>query len=135
MTAEELEQRVKEAFAELSKSDKVRVWNEYCDKVNCFEDRIYQMYELDYLKQGTSPLDILKEANGNDFNPFEDYFKDTVFGIESRYECEVDDWIEEDDVVDCIVRNMDSLGCSDIQDVLDEYYYGDDEEDELEELN
>ena len=130
MTTEELEQRVKEAFAELSNSEKVRVWNEYCDKVNYFDDRIYQMHELDYLEQGTSPLDILKKANDNDFNPFEDYFKYTVFGIESRYECEVDDWIEEDDVVDCIVRNMDSLGCSDIQDVLDEYYYGDDEEED-----
>lgn len=130
MTTEELEQRVKEAFAELSNSDKVRVWNEYCDKVNYFDGRIYQMHELDYLEQGTSPLDILKKANDNDFNPFEDYFKYTVFGIESRYECEVDDWIEEDDVVDCIVRNMDSLGCSDIQDVLDEYYYGDDEEED-----
>ena len=130
MTTEELEQRVKEAFTELSNSEKVRVWNEYCDKVNCFDDTIFQMCELDYIKQGTSPMDILKQANGNDFNPYEDYFKDTVFGIESRYACEVDDWIEEDDVVDCIVRNMDSFGCSDIQDVLDEYYYGDGEDED-----
>lgn len=41
MTTEELEQRVKEAFTELSNSEKVRVWNEYCDKVNCFDDTIF----------------------------------------------------------------------------------------------
>lgn len=115
---------IKEFIEELNSDDIVYLWNEYCDKVNYYDDRIYYMYEFDDLFYGKTPLDILDSVS-SDFSSNDDYFQFNGYGYAKSFDYP-EDRIEVDEVVDFIIENDDSLENDDIRDILDE----EDEEDE-----
>lgn len=117
-----LKEAVRVAWDDLNESDKVELWNEYCDNNRYYDERIYGMDELDDLYMDSTPSEILNLAYGNDFNPRSYYFRHTGYGLESAdYP---DGWMEFDDIKDWLIDNYDRL---DIEEV------DEDEEDEDEE--
>lgn len=97
-----LREKVKEYVINLDDGDLVELWNLYCNEVNCFDDVVYFMDELDDYLYGMKPLDILNRVD-KDFNTRCDYFRDGIYGIESfDY---VGDVMYLDTLIDYIVEN------------------------------
>ena len=115
------EDRIAELFNSLDESEKVFGWNEYCDRNSYYEDRIYPMSELDMYIGSLSDYtvgELLNRFQLNDFDIDHDYFRDTIYGIESI--SDVDCVIDVDDFVQYCIRNDDALGNGAIRDILDD---------------
>ena len=141
LVREKLFNQVMTVLMNLDDSDMVQVWNEYCDRVNCYDDRIYDMAELDEIFCGQDVTYILNRAFfGHDqwneesaFNPNRDWFTFNGYGnlismdsigyneYSGKFMC---DYIDEDAVVDYVLDNMDALECDEITDILDDYENG-----------
>lgn len=102
---------------EIEENDLVYIWNEYCDKDKKFDDRIFQMWELDdYVGEGYA-TEILDRFS-DDFSTKDDYFVETIYGIESFNM--VDEYIYFDDLVEYIVRNEEDFGMDRIREIFEE---------------
>lgn len=134
----ELKQQILAVLKDLNDSELVTVWNEYCDRVNAFDDRIEDMDMLPEYFNGDNIFNILNRAffgsdqfyNNSSFNPNRDFF--TFNGYGNLISLERIGWnqyanefmyngLDVDVVIDYIIENNDALYCDDIQDVLDEY--------------
>lgn len=105
---EDLEEALEQAFDDLSNSEQVDLWNEFCDANRYEDERIYDMAELDYMLENKTASEVLEMARGNDFNPNDDYFKFTGYGIESaNYP---DSWIEFSDMKDWLIGKFETYG-------------------------
>lgn len=102
----------------IESNDLVIVWNEYCDGCNYFDDRISFMYELDDEYAERSATELLNDIDGNNFSGNDDYYKHTIYGIESLGN--PIDHIDIDDLVADIVDNDNDYGNEDIRAALDE---------------
>lgn len=117
----------------------------FCDMVNELDSwdgfadgfRAYPMWELDELFGGMKLTDFLNIIT-TDFNPRENYFIDTIWGLEST------DWladhyrsnVDEEELLENIIENRSHLWISDneFEELLDEIEEaGDEEAEELEE--
>lgn len=102
---------------EIEENDLVYIWNEYCDKDKKYDDRIFQMGELDdYVGEGYA-TEILDRFS-DDFSIDDDYFVETIYGIESFNM--VDEYIYFDDLVEYIVRNEEDFGMDEIREIFEE---------------
>ena len=101
-------ERIKEVLTEeLSYRDLVEVWNEYCNTTCHGDDCIYSMDYLDEELDGYTATQIIDIVSGNGFHTTDNFFKKTIYGIES-----FDDPSEKIDLADLaayIVNNDDSL--------------------------
>ena len=118
---------VKGLLENMSESQLYIIANEYFDKTNYYDDRIYDMDEFDEIMSGMSPSDIVLKIFYGDFRPNDHYFKfDGCANFQSF------DYISEEvdleEIADYIVDNDEDFDNSDIREILDE----DDEEDEEE---
>lgn len=138
---EKLEDQIMEVLKGLDDSEMVNLWNEYCDRNNYYDDRIYYMEEIDEIMNGQDVTYILNRAFfGHDqwseessFNPNRDYFTFNGYGnlismdaigyneYANKFMC---DYIDEDAIVNYILDNMDSLECDEITEILDDYENG-----------
>lgn len=105
----------------------VGLWNEYCENNNYWDDRIFSMDELDDLFCGCGAIELIDKLSSN-FSTSDDYFKDTIYGLESFDN--IEDVIEIDDVIEYIIDNDDNLYCDAIRDMLDEIEELEEEEEE-----
>lgn len=123
-------EEVLEMLRDMNDSDLVAVHNEYCDKVSCYDDKIYDMYEINNLLYGRSPLEIITDAR--DVNANDSYIRYDGYGnLESTDYPQ--DWMDLDEIADYIVENDDALYNDDIRDLLDEIEAENEEEEEEEE--
>lgn len=113
---------------DLSDWELVSVYNEYCEAINNYEERIYPMDEIDDLLCGLKPSEVLN-AVSDDFHLNDKYFKDSIYGLESSDYPE-DDWIDKEEIAEYVDDNDDYLYCTALKEILD---YWEDEEDEDEE--
>ena len=126
----DMKEEVLEMLRDMNDSDLVAVHNEYCDKVHYYDDRIYDMYEINDLLYGRSPLEIITDARDVDAN--DNYIRYDGYGnLESTDFPE--DWMELDEIADYIAENDDALENDDIRDLLDEIQAENEEEEEEEE--
>ena len=126
----DMKEEVLEMLRDMNDSDLVAVHNEYCDKVNYYDDRIYDMYEINDLLYGRSPLEIITDARDVDAN--DNYIRYNGYGNLESTDCP-DDWMDLDEIADYIVENDDALRNDDIRDLLDEIEAENEEEEEEEE--
>ena len=126
----DMKEEVLEMLRDMNDSDLVAVHNEYCDKVNYYDDRIYDMYEINDLLYDRSPLEIITDARDVDAN--DNYIRYNGYGNLESTDCP-DDWIDLDEIADYIVENDDALRNDDIRDLLDEIEAENEEEEEDEE--
>ena len=121
MKLEDLKEKITEILQEMPDWEIVGIWNDYCDDVKYFDDKIYSMDLFDELCEGLTPSQIVGGLAA-DFRSYDSWFKDGIYGYDS-----VDDvWIHIDieDLVDWIIDNGISDN-SEIKDLLDEYAEGD----------
>ena len=123
-------EEVLEMLRDMNDSDLVAVHNEYCDKVRYYDDRIYDMYEINDLLYGRSPLEIITDARDVDAN--DSYIRYDGYGnLESTDYPQ--DWMDLDEIADYIAENDEALRNDDIRDLLDEIEAENEEEEEEEE--
>ena len=118
---------VMEMLKDMSDDDLVAVHNEYCEKVNYYDDMIYYMEELDELLHDMTPLEILSETRDVDSNDIWIHYNG-YGNLESTYFPK--DWMYLDDIADYIVENDDALHNDDIRNLLDEILLEEIEEEE-----
>ena len=89
--------------------NEVNSWNGAFD-----EARAYSMDELDEILCGLSPTEVI-EALGDDFNINDDFFYDTIWGLESTdyLEEHYRDEVDVNDLVYEIEENFKHLYCTD----------------------
>lgn len=131
-----MEEKILEVLKGMDDNAIISIWNEYCDKCNMYDDRVYYMEELDDIFYGQDVTYILNRAFfGHDqwseesaFNPNRAYFTFNGYGnlisldwvSYNEYADSFGDCIDIDALVDYIVENNDSLYNDEIQNVLDE---------------
>lgn len=121
----EADETLVEIIENLDDEKAVEIWNEYCESVNYDDDRIYAMWELDELFYGRTAHDLL-DALSDDFRSRDDWFKYTIYGLESfdnPY-----DHIDIEDMAVWVAENESDFGV----DELTEYFEAHEEDDEEE---
>ena len=103
----------------------VNIWNEYCDRNNLYEDRIYEMDCLDEYLDGLSPSEVI-DSLSDDFATWNTFFQDGVYGLHSFGD--VSNNIDIDALTDTIFDDEETYGCDEIDDYFFEYWHEHDKE-------
>lgn len=111
--------------------DIVPVWNEYCDNNAYYDDRIEYMDYLDDCFCGMRATEIL-ECLDRDFDVRDDYFRNTIYGIESF--SDPYDVVDVDYLVDYILDNEETLDSDELVEFFEEVEEQNNRYEELEEL-
>lgn len=119
-------EELKELLENLTDSELVEIWNEYCDNNNYYDNRIESMDYFDDIMSGKTPLEIVNSIC-NDFNTNDDYF---VFGV---YGCESFNYLDEehiyfDDLANYILDNDEDFDNDEIREFLDKLNKEEEEE-------
>jgi hypothetical protein len=136
MEVKRMEAKIMEVLKGMEDGDLISVWNEYCDKCNMFDDRIYYMEELDEIFSGQDVTYILNRAfyghdqwgDNSEFNPNRNYFTFNGYGNLisldwigwNEYAGSFGDCIDVQAMIDYIIENNDCLYNDEIQDVLND---------------
>lgn len=112
---------------DMSDSHLLFIYNEYLNKTNYYDDRIYDMNEFDEIMFGMSPSDIALKIFYGDFRPNDHYFKFDGYDNLQSFDY-ISDEVDLEEIADYIVDNDEDFDNSDIREILGE----DDEEDEEE---
>lgn len=66
-------------LTEQSESNLVWIWNDYCEKAGCYDDRVYCDWEFDDLFYGMRPSEVAEKTS--EVNGVPEYFTFTIYGI------------------------------------------------------
>lgn len=84
---EDYEDEIREWLSDQDDDVLIDYWNHYQDQ-NCYEDKIYPMYDLEMHIEGMEPIEIVKEFSGADFDCVDDnWFYLTIYGWFSFSRC------------------------------------------------
>lgn len=124
------EQRMIELLQEFDNDTLVILHNEYCQKINNFDDEIYTIDMFDEIMQGLDPFTLACRVAYGDFNGGYEYFKFNGYGnIQSICKYELYRYIDVVDIARYIIDNDDDFDINDILCILSD---GDLEEPEYE---
>ena len=120
MNEMEKRQKLVDYINSMGVEEKIALHNSYCDAVNCMDDWIYSMDELDEVLDGRTPTNILERAFYGRFSP-----NDSFFWFNGYANLGSASWAEElpifaIDIANYILSEKDSLGNDEIQEILDE---------------
>lgn len=90
----------------ITDSDLLTLNNDYCDANSYMEDYIYSMSEFDDLLSCKTPTQIL-ESVSSDFSINDEYFRDTMYGLESGNSIEDLMQVDFDDLAEYLIENGD----------------------------
>lgn len=122
---------IKEALDNMSTADIIAIHNEYCYTASNMDDYVYSMSEFDEIMGNMAPWEIARACfYGHEFCPAHDYFRFNGYANLESFEFapEGNSGIYTSDIADYIDRTEDALNNDEIQDILDEYEEGEDEE-------
>ena len=102
------------------------VWNEFCDRNNYIDERIYEMSDLNEYLQGLTPIEVIDSVSDGDFTTCSDFFQETIYGLSSFDD--VSSHIDLDELVDDIFDDEETYGCDEIGDYFFEYWHEHDKE-------
>lgn len=128
--------RIVETIENMDDSEQVALWWEYCEKCNLYDDYIYSMDEIDEILGEQKPSELLSNVSSN-FNYSDDWFYFNGYGHICSCWCPntQDSPFSVHDLASEICDNNDSFHNDTIDEILEEYYYSEDEEDENEEVD
>lgn len=128
MKNEIIEEKLKEYINNLDSNELRLLHNEYCYSVNNYDDEIFYMQDLNEILANKNPLEILDSVSSK-FNINDEYATFNGYGwIESINSYDLENHIYIDDIIDYIVRNNDSLNDDGINEILNNFDGGDDDE-------
>lgn len=129
---------INETIENMRDGEKIGLWNEYCDRVNRYDDRIEYMESLPELFDTSSVGGMFNLLNrfyfGHDANdehssanPNRAYFYFNGYGniVTTNYPSDV---VDAEELADWIIDNEDALDDDDIQELLDDSAEEEDEE-------
>ena len=118
-----IQEKLTELLDEMSGSDLLEIHNYYCEAINAWDSRIYDMDEFDEMFRDQDPSWIACRVFYGDFNPGSaDYFTFNGYGnFVGMQEYEIANNIYISDIVDYIVRDDDELYNDEIREILDTY--------------
>lgn len=123
----ERHERIRAYLDELSGSDQVWLWNEYCDAICDYDSRLESMDSFNDLCYGKTPLEIV-DMVGYQFNPNDDWFYFDGYG-RCRSCSYPEDHINLDDIAEYIDSHDDPLYDDDLDLILSGEYTGGEPED------
>lgn len=113
------EQRLINLLQEFDNIDLIMLHNEYCQKINNYDDEIYTLDMWDDIFNGVNTFDVALKVFYGDFNPSYEYFKFNGYGnIQSICEYELDRHIDIVDIARYIIDNDDDFDINDILCIL-----------------
>ena len=118
---------IKDLLENMSESQLYIIVNEYFDKTNYYDDRIYDMDEFDEIMSGMSPSEIATKIFYGDFRPNDNYFKFNGYANLESFDY-ISDEVDLEEIADYIVDNDEDFDNSDIREILDEENEEDEEE-------
>ena len=118
---------IKDLLENMSESQLYIIANEYSDKTNYYDDRIYDMDEFDEIMSGMSPSDIATKIFYGDFRPNDNYFKFDGYANLQSFDY-ISNEVDLEEIADYIVDNDEDFDNSDIREILDEENEEDEEE-------
>ena len=110
---------IKDLLENMSESQLYIIVNEYFDKTNYYDDRIYDMDEFDEIMSGMSPSDIATKIFYGDFRPNDNYFRFDGYANLESFDY-ISDEVDLEEVADYIVDNDEDFDNGDIREILDE---------------
>ena len=123
-----LEAKILEVLESMDDGELIYINNEYEGSVNG-ENYIYSMDEFDEMHCGMTPWEIARAVTYGDFCAAHDYFRYNGYGnLESTNY--ISDWIDLEEIAAYCADHEESLYCDEIQDAIDEYNDGLEEDDE-----
>ena len=90
----------------INESDLLTLNNDFCETNSYMEDYIYSMSEFDDLMSSKTPTEIL-ECVKSDFSIYDEYFRDTMYGLESGNFIEDLMQVDFDDLAEYLIENGD----------------------------
>lgn len=110
-----LDDRLREYLEDLTKVEKVSLWNRYCDANGYYDDKIYFTdIDLETMLENLSVSSIFHTLVGNDLSlPCFVWGEDFETG-------DLQEFFETDDIIEYIIRQNNDLGDNEIRDILDE---------------
>ena len=109
---------IKDLLENMSESQLYIISNEYFDKTNYYDDRIYDMDEFDEIMSGMSPSDIATKIFYGDFRPNDNYFKFDGYANLESFDY-ISDKVDLEEIADYIIDNDQDFDNSDIREILD----------------
>lgn len=117
----EKEQAIKELLEDLDDNELFAVHNEFCEEGYYYDDQIYENSEEEFNRENESktPFAIAESVYYGDYNPRDSYY--ILDGYANIKSGDLRDFVLFDDIAYYVVENDNSLGNSEIQDLLDEW--------------
>ena len=110
---------IKDLLENMSESQLYTIANEYFDKAEYYDDRIYDMEEFDEMMDDMLPSDIATKIFYGDFRPNDNYFKFDGYANLESFDY-ISDEVDLEEIADYIVDNDEDFDDSDIREILDE---------------
>ena len=110
---------IKDLLENMSESQLYTIVNEYFDKTNYYDDRIYDMDEFNEIMSGMSPSDIATKIFYGDFRPNDNYFRFDGYANLQSFDY-ISDEVDLEEIADYIIDNDEDFDNSDIREILDE---------------
>lgn len=116
--------QIEEVLEQMETDEIVEIHNLYCQEIKAMDDYIYSMDSIaDVLYGEDIQRVLLMVHNGHEFNPNDNYFYFNGYGNLESFSYHSDNSnsnIYTSEIARWIVKNEDSLGCDEIQDILEE---------------
>lgn len=130
MSEDQLRDELMSLIDDMSDTDAIYIWNEYCREINDDISEIYNMDDFDEIADGQSPSDIARSIFYGDFRPADKFFGFNGYGnyVSFDYLTDKNARYYPEDMVDYIIRNDEDFGDSDIRELLDSANDDDDDE-------
>ena len=126
MNETEKRQKIVDYINGMGIEEKIALHNTYCDAVNCMDDCIYSMDEMEEILDGVDKWELVRMIRFGDFDFMKEFWGFNGYGNLDSYDA-LELPIFAEDIADYILSEEDSLGNDEIQYILDEEEEEDDE--------
>ena len=119
MNEMEKKQKIVDYINGMGIEEKIALHNTYCDAVNCMDDCIYAMDDMEEILDGVDKWELVRMVQFGDFDCTKEFWGFNGYGNLVSYNA----WelpIYAEDIADYILSEEDSLGNDEIQEILDE---------------
>lgn len=116
MTEVDIQERMEEVIRDLSSWQLVCLNNEYCNQSGYMDDYIYDMEEFDYFFSSYSPLELAEKLCRSDFDPSNDFYMETIYGVESFND--PSDHVSVEEIARYCIRNEEGFHITEVEDFL-----------------
>lgn len=124
-------EKIKNALDEMGTAEIIAIHNAYCDASNNMDDYIYDMGEFDEIMGNMTAWEVARACYyGHEFCPAHDYFRFNGYANLESFDFAPggNSGVYTSDIAEFIDREENALDNDEIQEILDEYEEGENDE-------